>query len=247
VPSGHPSASRQRSGWQQLRLLHGQSEASDPVLAIVALESSVGPGQRDQRIEIPAVCCSKTFEVLIPGFASDLEVYTAPGKRRSAKVLDKSVCAEPGVPTVPIWERVDANELVVEIDGQAISALPPEVDAILEVTAQLVDCLSDLLPRETNVLVGQPILTRPRPDAAEHFSMNAHQTGVSEELPANDPAAPCPEQRLDDIRFFGAIQRPAGTDLESQASRFVLVDRSLTVGCVPARHLSPRSCSNSLR
>ena len=79
------------------------------------LESSIGPSQTHQGREIAEVRCAERLEVSVAGFAAHLEVNAAPGKRRAAQVLDQPIGAEPRVSAIAVWERVDANELVVKI------------------------------------------------------------------------------------------------------------------------------------
>lgn len=184
-------------------------------VASTEVESFVRSGQSHQSLKVSAVGRSEGFEVSVARLPPHLKVHTTPCERRPSKILYQPVGAEPRVAPIAVREGVDTHELVMELDSQAIWILGLKADPVCEVTAQLADCLDDLWPRATNVLVGDPVFSRPDPDPTEHFSMNALQGGVGEEVLADDTAAACPKKRLYDVRFFCAVQRLPCTNVQS--------------------------------
>jgi hypothetical protein len=98
-----------------------------------------GARKPHQRHRIPRICLAQGCKVPAAGIALARQVVAAPRERGTAKVLDQAVCAESRVPAVAVREGVDADELVVEIDGELVGILALPLDPKREVAADLVD------------------------------------------------------------------------------------------------------------
>ena len=98
----------------------------------------------------------------------------------------------------------------MKLNCELIYVLCPEVHPVIEVATQLADGLGDLWPMATEVLVRQPVLSRPSPHAAEHFLMDALEGRVGKKPRADDTAALGPNKGVHDVRLLGAVQRLLG-------------------------------------
>ena len=124
---------------------------------------------------------------------------------------------------------MDADKAVVELDSEAVALLLTEVNAALEVVAELLHCHRYLDPGDADVILGLAVLPCPFSDATEHLQMDSLQHSVGEQLLPDHAAAFSPEARSQNGLFLGTIKGFPSAEGEKQGRSLILVDRCLAV------------------
>ena len=158
-----------------------------------------------------------------PDFPLRHSAHAAPGKRGPAqKLFQQQVGGQSRVATIPVRERVDPHQPMMEPAGDFIRGIRFVFDLRPGVRAQLVQLDADVRLRHADILVAGAKFPRPFPDPAKHLAMQLADESFVQN--GSGPGRIQPLHGLDDIFLLQTIEFFPGSDVSgNQSFRFIRV------------------------
>jgi len=103
-----------------------------------------------------------------------------PSELLTAEFAEQGICHEPGVPTVPVWKRVNRDQAMMEPAGDFVSREGTVIDPGSSIAQQVVHLLDYHLWRHSDVLQRLPESPGPRPGVGEHPLMDFTEHALGE-------------------------------------------------------------------
>ena len=87
------------------------------------LHGTSTPGKGAQGCDVASVCGSQRRDVFLPSVAGIDQAPSAPGEARALQTFDEQIGHEPGMTAVAVWEGMNADQTMVETDGDLVGRI----------------------------------------------------------------------------------------------------------------------------